>query len=167
MNPNNFVFKDWHLFNYSLHMICDSGKIAKLVQNLDMPEEKYERIFGRPKAKKDDPKNPKANAPFVATPPPPAAMKTQNDFLDVTKGKNKSDIKKDSLAIVDNDDEARLSLIKSHKTDNESIKKSKVDESRIIKPGFNSVDQNKNNGGGSSRDIELEIDRDYERYPKP
>ena len=87
-----------------------------------MPEEKYERIFGRPKAKKDDVKNGKGLVtPYVPAPapPPPTAVKTSGDLLDVSKSKSKSAMKKDSLAVVDNDDEARLSLLKSHK-DNES-----------------------------------------------
>lgn len=29
LNPCNFVFKDWNIFNYSLHMICDSKQSAK------------------------------------------------------------------------------------------------------------------------------------------
>lgn len=60
LNPNNFVFKDWHNYSYSLHMICDDQKIAKLVQMLEMPNEKYERLFGRPRAKVEDIKNAKA-----------------------------------------------------------------------------------------------------------
>lgn len=54
LNPANFIFKDWHMFNYQLFMICESDKVSKQIQTLEMPNEKYERLFGRPRVKKDD-----------------------------------------------------------------------------------------------------------------
>jgi len=41
------VFKDWHLFNYYLYIICEDGEVAEEIQKLEMQEEKYERLFGR------------------------------------------------------------------------------------------------------------------------
>ena len=49
LNPINFMFKDWHLFNYFIYIICTDPEIADSIEKLDMPEEKYERLFGRPR----------------------------------------------------------------------------------------------------------------------
>ena len=49
LNPINFLFKDWHLFNFFIYIICEDPEVADNIQTLEMAEEKYERIFGRPK----------------------------------------------------------------------------------------------------------------------
>ena len=51
-----FVFKDWHLFNYFIYIICEDPEVADTIQTLEMSEEKYERLFGRPR-KPLEPKN--------------------------------------------------------------------------------------------------------------
>mmetsp|Transcript_12374 Transcript_12374/g.19251 ORF Transcript_12374/g.19251 Transcript_12374/m.19251 type:complete len:165 (+) Transcript_12374:1274-1768(+) len=36
LNPNGFIFKDWHLFNYFLYIICEDGEVAEDIQKLEM-----------------------------------------------------------------------------------------------------------------------------------
>ena len=63
---------------------------------------------------------------------------------------------------TDNDDETKLSLMKAHR-ENESFysKRPKRGDKGVAATGHNP------NQGSSSKDIEAEIDRDYERHPKP
>jgi hypothetical protein len=49
LNPSNFVFSDWHMYNYYLYIICEDEAVAKQVQKLDMSAEDYERYFERPR----------------------------------------------------------------------------------------------------------------------
>ena len=43
------MFRDWHLYNFYLYIICEDEEVAEKIQKLDMLEEKYERLFGRPR----------------------------------------------------------------------------------------------------------------------
>jgi len=31
LNPCNFIFRDWNMFNYSLYIICESEKVSKKI----------------------------------------------------------------------------------------------------------------------------------------
>ena len=60
LNPYKFKFSDWDRFNFFIYIICEDGDIAEEIAVLDLPEDKYERLFGRPKPtainKKEDDK---------------------------------------------------------------------------------------------------------------
>lgn len=49
LNPINFEFIDWHVFSFYLFMICEDESVSKQVQRLEMPDDKYERLVGRPR----------------------------------------------------------------------------------------------------------------------
>ena len=57
LNPSNFEFIDWHLFNYYLYVICEDESVAKRVQKLDMPDDKYKSKIGKPRIEKNRPKD--------------------------------------------------------------------------------------------------------------
>lgn len=67
-----------------------------------MPDEKYERIFGRPRPKKEDLKN-KKNGNLAVT--GGAKTSSQIEMMDLSKSKKKQNF--------DPDDDVRQSLIKS------------------------------------------------------
>ena len=54
LNPTNFILKDWNSFNFYLYIICEDDQVAKNIEKLIMLEERYERIFNRPRMKKDE-----------------------------------------------------------------------------------------------------------------
>lgn len=41
------------MFNFYLFLICEDEAVAKKVQKLDLPDDKYERIMGVPRAMQD------------------------------------------------------------------------------------------------------------------
>ena len=49
LNPINFIFQDWNIYNYYLYIICEDEAVAKQVQKLEMPEEHYLKYFSNPK----------------------------------------------------------------------------------------------------------------------
>jgi ribosomal protein RSM22 (predicted rRNA methylase) len=52
LNPSQFEFVDWNVFSFYLFMICEDESVAKQVQKLEMPDDKYERLVGRPRQEK-------------------------------------------------------------------------------------------------------------------
>ena len=49
LNPNQFELVDWHIFNFYLFLICEDESVAKQLSKLEMPDDKYERIMGKPR----------------------------------------------------------------------------------------------------------------------
>ena len=49
LNPSHFIFKDWNKFNFYLYLIGTDESLALKVQNLEMPDEKYEKHMNRPR----------------------------------------------------------------------------------------------------------------------
>lgn len=52
LNPSNFIFKDWNKFNYYLYLIGEDESLALKVQQMEMPDEKYEKHMNRPRTDK-------------------------------------------------------------------------------------------------------------------
>jgi hypothetical protein len=141
-------------------MICESKKVAKLVQALEMPNEKYERLFGNPRTKKEDIKNNKnlVNSYAQVNPAPE---------LEQSKMKKT----KENANFEDGDDEVKLSLIRSHEKESamniKKSKKKKDGEEYLQSNLLSTYDQFKNTTVNPRRDIEQEIDAEYDRHPKP
>jgi len=110
LNPSNFIFKDWHMFNYSIFMVCESEKVSKSIQVLEMPNEKYERLFGRPRVKKEDIKGGNALVGSVAK--PVATIPFPGADLMGTANKKSNGKKFDPMATANDGEEERTSLIK-------------------------------------------------------
>ena len=49
LNPSNFVFSDWNKFNFYLYLIGEDESLAIKVQQMEMPDEKYEKHMYRPR----------------------------------------------------------------------------------------------------------------------
>jgi hypothetical protein len=57
LNPSKFQLYEWNLFSYHLYIICESGEVAADIQKLEMKDEKFEKLLGHPRVKKDAFKN--------------------------------------------------------------------------------------------------------------
>lgn len=53
LNPSKFEFSDWHSYNYYLYLVCEDESVSKKVQKLEMQDDKYERLIGRPRIDKN------------------------------------------------------------------------------------------------------------------
>lgn len=113
LNPSKFQFQDWNVFSYSLHMICDSKKVAKLVQTLEMPSEKYERLFSKQRKKEEDEKK---NKNLVDPYPTVPMKKTNIEMTEIQKSKQKKK-PKDPNAEQEEDEENKSLIQNQHKTD--------------------------------------------------
>lgn len=164
LNPNKFVFKDWSSYSYLLHMICDSKNVAKLVQTLEMPSEKYERIFGAPKVKKEVIKNNKNLVEYQQ----PAPIELKKDEIEMQKIKSRR--YKDSAIHTNEEEEEQRSLIKNYKADTDMaglhIKRKKSNNMFDKKENVYSQDYNKSTTD-LTKDIEEDIKNEYEYLPKP
>lgn len=49
LNPSHFIFKDWNKYNFYLYLIGTDESLALKVQQMEMPDEKYEKHMNRPR----------------------------------------------------------------------------------------------------------------------
>jgi hypothetical protein len=129
-----------------------------------MPNEKYERLFGISRAKKEDLKNNKHIVDFQSTAPLPA----KNIDIEMTKVKTKK--YKDSANHTNDHDEEQRSLIKSHKNEFDmgglNFNKGKKKDADKKENLFSTQDYNKSDTD-LTKDIEEDIKNEYEYLPKP
>lgn len=53
LNPYNFHVTDWTNYNYFLYIICPDDKVAKEVQILKMPSDKYNLLIEKLKKQRE------------------------------------------------------------------------------------------------------------------
>ena len=129
------MFKDWHQFNYYIYIICEDPEVADTIQTLEMSEEKYERLFGRPRK----PLEPKIK--------PGYEISAQSDMA-------KKKVNFDHKAVGDETGEETKKLLGSSAYDNESLfsnslkkrgskKKASVPDEKTLKAANTSTEEEK------------------------
>lgn len=150
MNPNDFQFKDWDQYNFFLYVICEDSEAAEKISKLDVPEDRYERVFGktRPKTKQAE----EAEKDPLEGDGPILVSNSVMGKKDISEEEEKQSFLKNQHNSVQGE-HASINSTKKAKTNKSSSKKGK---DITFKGG--EVDHNDN---------ENDYDKVYDMYKKP